>query len=571
MKNVISLILLVTAVLLTGGGSGWAAPAAATRTSDIITRGPWVDVRAFANLSSAKVYAEANNKPLHITAPTTYNNLTINTEVDIIRGGSLTRNGLSTLTINGPFQAGLAQCIDSGVVLGPKSVKAVYPEWWGVTGTGDNVALQLAINSGYGRTVKLAGKPYHLSDQLTITQQVEILGAGWNRIHDRYMDDSTYPGQGTILIYNGPDNKSVISLDGSADTLDGVKLCGIAFSNAVAGSTAIYGITANSIRHSEFTNLFFERFNRCFYGVSKVFQNTFKTLAMYNFDFGFYLDSESEDNTFINCMIRGYRSGSVGVLQNSFCQKNAYIGCDFSDNNKGFRSLVSLGNTTTTLDSCAFEIGGDNAESNMSSAQIGLEIQNSTSIYSAMQLRGCRFLYAGSDATKRAAAIAINCVSGSILDVQNTTFSSLGTAISVANYANFSKLVLKNNTWPSVTTPINSEALKCPIESDSTDINYASYGRIGFRTTVAVTNGTPVTIFAPNQTTGATWLITVNDNSGAASRYGQVVLVDKGYNTSGVLVNEFTATGLSFSVSGNAVSITPAFTGNIYVHVQRLT
>jgi len=60
-----------------------------------------------------------------------------------------------TLTINGPFEAGLYQvfdCVGTGeVVFGSGSVNEVYPEWWGINGDTspyDTAAVQAAFTSG---------------------------------------------------------------------------------------------------------------------------------------------------------------------------------------------------------------------------------------------------------------------------------------------------------------------------------------------------------------------------------------------------------------------------------------
>jgi hypothetical protein len=50
-----------------------------------------------------------------------------------------------TLTINGPFEAGLYQvfdCVGTGAVtFGSGSVSGIYPEWWGIDGTADDVQI----------------------------------------------------------------------------------------------------------------------------------------------------------------------------------------------------------------------------------------------------------------------------------------------------------------------------------------------------------------------------------------------------------------------------------------------
>lgn len=567
MKILVSLIL----------GVMFVATASLSR-AEILLQNPGGSYSPLASISAANTSAQVVGRTVVITSPYTISTDTVlrgDCTWKFVKGGLITIASGKTLTFQSQPQIpdGVQAFAGTGAVAG---ITEARPEWWGASGSSggtgssaNTAAFQSAINSlTNGGILRISVGQYYINDTLSITTPIDIIGAGYSRTADGFLDVN---GKGSILLYNGADGKPTIYVNGTTDTIDGVHLSGFALSDTTSNSTGTIGIQANTVRHSSFRDIFIERYYTAFKGMAKVYQNTFDNVAAYTFNYGFYLDSESEDNTFLNCLLRGYRNGSVGVVENYYCQKNVFIGCDFSNNNKGFRSLLSLGNNTTTLISCAFELGGDGAESNMTTTQIGVEMQNSTSIFTALRLIGCRFLYTGVDGTKKAAAVAVNLVSGSVLELIDTTVSSIGNGIVVANASNFSKLVLRNNTWPSVTTPMNAEALKVAIEADTTDVNYAAYGRYGFVSTISVTASTPSTIFAPNQTTGATWLITVNDNSGAASRYGQVLMTDKGFNSNGQIVNEITAAGMTFAISGNTLSITPTFTGSVKVHVFRLT
>ena len=71
----------------------------------------------------------------------------------IVEGGSIIRAGGFTLTINGPFEAGLYQVFSgftSGVTFGHSAIKMAIPQWWGATGNGttdDTIAIKAAIAS----------------------------------------------------------------------------------------------------------------------------------------------------------------------------------------------------------------------------------------------------------------------------------------------------------------------------------------------------------------------------------------------------------------------------------------
>jgi Pectate lyase superfamily protein len=74
-------------------------------------------------------------------------NLTLTAPLRIEKNGSIVTAGF-TLTINGPFEAGLYQVFDAAsaqVVFGKGSVDEVYPQWWGAV-TDDSTDCTAAIN-----------------------------------------------------------------------------------------------------------------------------------------------------------------------------------------------------------------------------------------------------------------------------------------------------------------------------------------------------------------------------------------------------------------------------------------
>ena len=108
----------------------------------------------------------------------TSDDYTANTNIKFVfeNGARLAVGNGITVTINGPFEVGLAQafvCTGTGkVVFGTGSVKEVYPEWWGVDGTADEVQIQKAndaiVDSGSPGMLSLSSKTYTMAAGVTI-------------------------------------------------------------------------------------------------------------------------------------------------------------------------------------------------------------------------------------------------------------------------------------------------------------------------------------------------------------------------------------------------------------------
>lgn len=181
------------------------------RPGDIITKGPWVDVRAYSTLALA-LTAAANKTLLVASTVTISDNTTIpdNVAVLILRGGSFAVAPGKKLTINGPFDAGLHQVFSgSGTVqFGVGFVKDIYPQWWGALADGahdDTSAIQSAIDSTKALTittrvnnsttlhnkVRLVTGDYFFST-LTIDHPVKISGDGMNATFLHTTSTGTY-------------------------------------------------------------------------------------------------------------------------------------------------------------------------------------------------------------------------------------------------------------------------------------------------------------------------------------------------------------------------------------------
>lgn len=184
-------------------------------TSDLITKGPWVDVRAYATLALANTAAYSAGKTLLITQECILPaNTTLTAAVKIIKGGSLTKISTYTLTINGPFEADLYKVFSgftSGdVTFGPGTVKEIHPEWWGLTYTAIepaagvmtanvtsmNCAVQ-SFPSGQGK-IKLGGPICFFNGEITIglgNTQIQGLGESASQVY-------LVPSVANVVLFN---------------------------------------------------------------------------------------------------------------------------------------------------------------------------------------------------------------------------------------------------------------------------------------------------------------------------------------------------------------------------------
>jgi len=106
-------------------------------------------------------------------------NLTIpaNVSLRVEQGAILSLSNNAALTINGKLQAGPYKIFSGSGTVSLGSPKAVAdPEWWGVTGTADNVAIQAALNAA--PIVRLQPTTYNLTGTIVIPSNRELIGSG---------------------------------------------------------------------------------------------------------------------------------------------------------------------------------------------------------------------------------------------------------------------------------------------------------------------------------------------------------------------------------------------------------
>ena len=138
----------------------------------------WYDANAYSSINAAVTAIGSTEAVLvvHSAQTLTAASLTIpsNISLVILKGGSIVKASTYTLTINGPFEAGLYQVFsgfDAGdVTFGTGSKKEAYPEWWGIDGTADEVEINKALVAvgNYG-TVKLIAKSYTTAAEIVLS------------------------------------------------------------------------------------------------------------------------------------------------------------------------------------------------------------------------------------------------------------------------------------------------------------------------------------------------------------------------------------------------------------------
>jgi hypothetical protein len=132
----------------------------------------YIDVRRYSSINAAISTLGATVCTLYVpTAQTLTANLTIPSTMSVVipKGGSIVKASTYTLTINGPFSAGLYQVFSGfaagNVTFGTGAVKECYAEWWvenTIPGTTDmTTAAQCAENS-HGK-LKLLNTIYNIT------------------------------------------------------------------------------------------------------------------------------------------------------------------------------------------------------------------------------------------------------------------------------------------------------------------------------------------------------------------------------------------------------------------------
>uniref|UniRef100_A0A6M3K498 Putative pectate lyase n=1 Tax=viral metagenome TaxID=1070528 RepID=A0A6M3K498_9ZZZZ len=140
---------------------------------------------AFSDLSAAKVLIGTSNVTLEINKSETISadlTLVATTSIRPIKGNILTIATTKTLTLNGPFEAGLYQvfnCLGTGkVTFGARSITVGYPEWFGDCTVDASTAIQALLDKSNITFVSFAQGTYTVGTTIQIDRAVHIKGAG---------------------------------------------------------------------------------------------------------------------------------------------------------------------------------------------------------------------------------------------------------------------------------------------------------------------------------------------------------------------------------------------------------
>jgi hypothetical protein len=164
-KRILPLIVLLTflftgnifAVGTTTPNSGLYKPAVddigwgALVNANMDTLDSYVYAHSYATINAA--VAAASSQTIFVsTAMTMIANVALTVTKDIaivvIDGGSITKNGTSTMIINGPFGANVHQVFigfNAGDITFGNRVTERYPEWWGENITPDSTDMSTEI------------------------------------------------------------------------------------------------------------------------------------------------------------------------------------------------------------------------------------------------------------------------------------------------------------------------------------------------------------------------------------------------------------------------------------------
>jgi hypothetical protein len=263
-----------------------------------------------------------------------------NIKVVIEKGAILSIANLKTLTINGPFEAGLYQVFsgDGSVVFGNKT-KTAHPEWWGFAESAsaavNGAALQSAYDSLTSEIVLPAGV-YEYSTALVWSRgALTFKGAGGPADHS--LPTGSHP-QSTFLKYTG---------SGVAMTLKGVDTDGsynfhfsdfFLYGTAVASGGLLIGDSDTTpVLLSSFKNITIDYFQGNYaYGVKlrRVQQTVFENVYVHQNYYG-WLGTDGLNTTlvFTNCHARS--NLTYGWVLNGYLSGSAFYSCVAESNGNG--------------------------------------------------------------------------------------------------------------------------------------------------------------------------------------------------------------------------------------------
>jgi len=155
------------------------------------------------NLSTAVTAIGGASKTLIIDVATSLSgNTTVPSTLNLmmLKSGLITIETGVTLTISGPFSAGLYQVFSgTGLVVLGDLIYTAYPEWWGIDGILDEVQINQAITALTSGTV-LLGPSYITAATINMKTKVNLTGLSGG---DSATTAITYPGSGSVIEFSG--------------------------------------------------------------------------------------------------------------------------------------------------------------------------------------------------------------------------------------------------------------------------------------------------------------------------------------------------------------------------------
>jgi len=295
-------------------------------------------------LTAAFTDADTAGKTVVITGPVTAG--TMNTggrSLEIKQGGVITIPTGATLTINGPFQAGLYQVFDGdgSVVFGSGSVSEVYPEWWGAIADGvtDCSASIEAANSSAAinnMEVRFVSGTYLINTSISWSTSLNWVGAGKSKTYIKAGSAITAMLSGSTTI-------------GDTGLTKRTHIHGVSFDGSSLANYAIRGVT----NHSTFENFRVTGTTTKSIYTGYGWCNLFDNLEI-NYNTGDGIDvslgGQSNSNTISNCRV--FFNDGIGILVFGAIDVKI-VGCTI-ESNKTSGVFVNYSNMVS-IDTCYFE------------------------------------------------------------------------------------------------------------------------------------------------------------------------------------------------------------------------
>jgi hypothetical protein len=260
------------------------------------------------------------------------------------------------VTFNGPCLGPLTKRFGANItaILGDGNLINIYPEWWGVDGTADEVQIQAAIVSAYtmgGGRIVLGPKTYNAADAITLYPFVSLSGTSAHETTISHTGASNILQATPTGILSGSTLLSTVNVSitdlgligDDTDTLDGLWL------EAAPAATQISNITTKNVRISKCKNngLHIRAHHTCNFQDMNIFSNggnglnidTDVTTTSCNY-INIYCDSNTgagfsasgsggvlHDQTFINCYSQANGGNGWEILGPTAKYNINFIGC----------------------------------------------------------------------------------------------------------------------------------------------------------------------------------------------------------------------------------------------------